>query len=188
VTDFVVRFLAILAVGAQALVLAFVALAVASTFAPGARRAFAAVRRALAGLELWAAWSVAAVATIGSLYFSEVADFVPCELCWFQRIAMYPLAIVLLLAARSRDRRGAYYGAALPVLGGIVSAYHIYVERHPEAEPESCRIGAPCSTRWIWEFGYVSIPVLALTAFAAIGVLLALAWWPQRRDASDTTS
>ena len=130
---------------------------------------------------MWGAWAFAAVASLGSLFFSEYADFVPCRLCWFQRIAMYPLAVILLIAAVRRDRRGAaLYGLPLAVAGAGVSIYHKYIEIHPEAESAGCKIGAPCSVKWIEEFGYVTIPVLALTAFAAIGAFLALAL--ARRD------
>ncbi len=95
---------------------------------------------------------------------------------------MYPLVVVLLAGALRRDARGAFlYAIALPVLGAAVSGYHLYIEAHPEAESVGCKIGAPCSTKWIEEFGYVTIPMLAITAFAAIFALLCLAW--SRRDA-----
>ena len=147
-----------------------------------ARRGRDAVRRFLDGGELALAWVLALVATLGSLYFSEVADFIPCRLCWFQRIAMYPLALILFLAVIARDRRGAYYAVALPVVGAVISLWHLYIEANPEQESPACRIGAPCSTKWIDEFGYVTIPMLALTAFAAIATLLVLALRPPRSD------
>jgi disulfide bond formation protein DsbB len=116
------------------------------------------------------------VATLGSLYFSEIADFIPCRLCWFQRIAMYPLAVILLIGALRKDVRGAaLYALPFPIAGALVSAYHIYIENHPEAESAGCSIGAPCSTKWIDQFGYVTIPTLAISAFAAIIALLVFA-------------
>jgi disulfide bond formation protein DsbB len=175
-TDAVAIALAALAVVVQAALAALVALAVAALVSAGARRWLAELRATVAGAELWAAWSVALVATLGSLFFSEVSDFTPCRLCWFQRIAMYPLAVLLLIAAVRRDfRGGALYALAFPIAGGLVSVWHIYIEINPDAEPSSCRVAAPCSLEWIEEIGYVTIPVLALTAFAAILALLLMA-------------
>ena len=138
---------------------------------------------ALRQQALWAAWLVAAVATGGSLYFSEIAGFIPCQLCWYQRIAMYPLAITLLVGAILRDRRAALYSLVFPIAGALVAIRHIYIEINPEAESASCQIGAPCSTKWIEEFGYITIPVLALTGFVLIGLLLVAALLAGRRSA-----
>lgn len=173
VTDAVAIALAALAVVVQAVLAALLALALASIVSERARGWLRELRATVAGTELWAAWAVAAVATAGSLFFSEYSDFVPCRLCWFQRIAMYPLAAVLLMAAIRRDTcGGALYALPFPVLGGLVSIYHIYIEVNPEAESASCKVASPCSLRWIEELGYVTLPVLALTAFAAILALL----------------
>jgi disulfide bond formation protein DsbB len=180
VTEFVSTMLALLAAALQVVLLAFAAtVALAPVLAP-ARRARDGVRRLVAGTELALAWVVAIVATLGSLYFSEVAGFIPCQLCWFQRIGMYPLAIVLLLGAVVRDARAAFYALALPVVGALVSIYHLYIEAYPERESPGCSVSAPCSTKWIDEFGYVTMPVLALTAFATVATLLVLALRPVR--------
>jgi disulfide bond formation protein DsbB len=129
------------------------------------------------GYELWLAFLVAVIATGGSLFFSEIAHFPPCKLCWFQRVFMYPLAISALLAAVDDDRRAARYLLPLPVIGLGVSLYHVLVERGVVAETGSCEISAPggCAVRWVDEFGYVTIPTLAGTAFALLVVLLTLA-------------
>ncbi len=178
VTDAIATALAALAVFGQVILglLALIALA-SLVFAP-ARRLLREIRDTLLGGEVWIAWGIALVATLGSLYFSEIADFVPCRLCWFQRIAMYPLAVLLLVAAVRRDARGAVlYGIAFPLAGAAVAIYHVYIENNPDKESAGCRMGgAPCSTKWIEELGYVTIPTLALTAFALIAVLLAMAW------------
>jgi disulfide bond formation protein DsbB len=132
---------------------------------------------ALRGKELWLAWIVAMVATLGSLYFSEILDFVPCRMCWFQRIGMYPLTVVLLVGALRRDVRSAVqYAFVFPIAGSIASIYHIYIENNPGAESASCKVGVPCSVKWIDQFGYITIPTLCLTAFALIGALLWFAW------------
>jgi len=143
--------------------------------AAGARGPLRALRSALWGYELWAAFVVAAIATGGSLFLSEIAHFVPCELCWFQRIAMYPLSIVTLLAALTGDHRVARYLLPLPLVGAGVSVYHILVENHVIATPQGCQIGIGCAVKWINEFGYMTIPTLALTAFVLLIGFLALA-------------
>ena len=98
--------------------------------AAGFRTPLQTMRDALWGYELWAAFVVSAIATGGSLFFSQVAGFVPCELCWFQRICMYPLSIITLLAAIAGDHRVARYLLPLPVVGAGVSIYHLLVENH----------------------------------------------------------
>jgi disulfide bond formation protein DsbB len=134
----------------------------------GLRRLLGAVRRAIWGYELWLAFLVAATATGGSLFFSEVAHFVPCELCWFQRICMYPLSVTTLLLALANDHRAARYLLPLPLAGAGISVYHLLVEHGVVEQTQACVVSAPggCATKWINEFGYVTIPTLALTGFA----------------------
>jgi disulfide bond formation protein DsbB len=134
----------------------------------------------LEGYELWLAFLVSAVATGGSLFFSEIAHFVPCELCWFQRICMYPLSIATLLAALANDRRAARYLLPLPLVGAGVSVYHLLVENGVVKETQACLISAPggCGVKWIDEFGYMTIPTLALTGFALCFAFLLLAALP----------
>jgi disulfide bond formation protein DsbB len=139
----------------------------------GARGPLAAIRSAIWGYELWLAFVVTAVATGGSLFFSEIAGYIPCELCWFQRICMYPLSIATLLAALVNDHRAARYLLPLPLVGAGVSVYHLLVENGVVEQAQACLVSAPggCATKWINEFGYMTIPTLALTGF-----LLALAF------------
>ena len=140
---------------------------------PGPWRA---LRETLQGSELWLVFGIALVATGGSLFFSEVEHFFPCKLCWFQRIAMYPL-VLLALPALARDIRAGRYFLPLPIVGFAVSLWHILVERGVVEETQSCEISAPggCSVRWLEELGYITIPTLAATAFALCIVLLGLA-------------
>jgi len=181
--DFVERFYAILAVVAIAAMVIVILLRILAIQSDPALDAYAAIGRAIQARGIVAAWIVALLATVGSLYFSEVARFTPCTLCWYQRIAMYPLVVILFGAALRRDVRGAvFYGAPLAVIGAGVAIYHLYIEYHPEAETPGCKIGAPCTTRWIDEYGYITIPALALTAFVAILCLLWLGW--RRHDAA----
>jgi disulfide bond formation protein DsbB len=121
---------------------------------------------------LWIAFLVAGIATAGSLYFSEVANYVPCRLCWFQRIAMYPLAVILLVAAIRRDRGVSWYVIPLAALGACVSIYHYLVEWHPQLEGSACDPNNPCSLVWFREFGFVTLPLMALCGFVAIIVLV----------------
>ena len=135
------------------------------------------VRRSLEGYELWVVFLVSSIATAGSLFFSEIAGFIPCELCWYQRICMYPLTIITLLAAIANDRRVARYLLPLPLVGAGVSIYHLLVENGVVEQAKACLLSAPggCATKWINEFGYVTIPTLALTGFVLLIELLTLA-------------
>jgi disulfide bond formation protein DsbB len=175
VRDTVIALLASLGIVAQIAIAVLVLGILAWLVVPATRGALAGPRQAVQEGGVWLAWGVALVATLGSLWFSEFADFVPCRLCWFQRIFMYPLAIVLLVGALFRDRRVVWYALPLTVIGALFSAYHVYVEINPEVESAACRAGGvPCSLKWIDEFGYITIPVLAGTAFVLIGLLLAV--------------
>jgi len=181
VTENVNVFLAALGVAGQVLAALLLLVAVAALL--GLRRPGRRVRSLLRGRELWLAFVVAAVATGGSLFFSEVANFVPCELCWYQRICMYPLTVTLL-AALARDCRAARYLLPLPIAGAGVAVYHLLVENHVIEQTQGCQISAPggCATRWIEEFGYVTIPTLSLTAFVLAFAFLLLAASAHRAD------
>lgn len=115
--------------------------------------------------------SVAIVATLGSLYMSEVAGFIPCLLCWIQRGFMYPLALVLLL--RSRLRIPSLWLMTWALAGALVSAYH-YAEEHIPALARSsfCSPAIPCSFTWFERFGFVTLPFMAFCGFIAIAVLM----------------
>ena len=136
----------------------------------------------LGDVALWLAWIVALVTTLGSLYYSEVAHFVPCPLCWYQRIAMYPLSVLLLVAALRRDRSVWWYVVPQAGIGLCISIYHSQLQAFPEQESSFCSATVPCTTRTVWEFGFVSLPFMALTAFAFIltMVLVARATDPNR--------
>ncbi len=115
---------------------------------------------------------VAAVATAGSLYFSEVADFVPCRLCWFQRICMYPLVAILGVAAWRGDRGARWYCLPLLVAGGAVSAYHYVIEWKPSWGESACGVGPSCTDVWFRELGFVTLAFMALAGFVTIATLL----------------
>lgn len=143
------------------------AVVVASAVSPASRRALADV---LAGTATWLAAAIALGATLGSLWFSEAAGFPPCDLCWYQRYAMYPLPIVLGLAAvldRAVLRLG---GVALAGAGLAVSAYHNVVETFGVGGG-SCDPTNPCTIRWVEGLGFFTIPRMAAACFLMIIVL-----------------
>jgi disulfide bond formation protein DsbB len=180
-TDAVAHVFAVLAIIGQVLVGLVILLALADLASVAAGKpanGLRSLRRGLDGTELWLAFIVAAAALAGSLFFSEYAHFVPCRLCWFQRICMYPLAPTLLWMALAKDRRAARYLLPLPIVGAGISVYHLLVENHWVKEAQGCLISAPggCAVKWINVFGYLTIPTLALTAFLMLTVLLLMAW------------
>ena len=118
------------------------------------------------------AFAVALMATLGSLYFSEIAHFEPCRFCWYQRIAMYPLVVILGIAAWRKDIGARIYVLPLAVIGAILATYHYLLQWFPNIEVTACSTTAPCTGVWFREFGYISIPFLALSAFLLIIALL----------------
>jgi disulfide bond formation protein DsbB len=132
------------------------------------------LRAAVAGQGLPVAWLVALVATLGSLYLSEGADFTPCRLCWYQRIAMYPLVVVLGLGWLRRDAGARLTAAVLAGLGLAVNLWHLAVELWPSIEGSGCDPTNPCSLRWVEVWGFWTIPRMATVAFGLVLLALAL--------------
>lgn len=131
------------------------------------------MRGFFSGFGLYAAWLVAVTATAGSLYFSEVRLFAPCSLCWYQRILMYPLVILLGIASYRQDRGVVHYALPLSVLGGGVSLFHYLEQKVPGfSAPSLCRMGVPCTQEYINWLGFITIPFLALVAFTLITLVL----------------
>ena len=116
---------------------------------------------------LYFALLVAWVATLGSLYFSEVRHFVPCEWCWRQRILMYPLILIFSVGLLRKDEHLPYYTATISALGLSASTYH-YLLQKTSWFTEACTAGVPCSSAYINWFGFITIPFLALIAFMLI--------------------
>lgn len=171
---------ALLTVVANLVVVAFVVIALA------ARRGGAAARRRdhlwdrLAEIALPLAAIVGLVCTLGSLYFSEIAHYIPCRLCWYQRIAMYPMPLLLAIAARHRDRGFRRYAIPLALVGAAISVYHYQLEWFPTQSSPACTADAPCTVRWVFELGYISLPFMALSGFLLIATLAWIAG--QRQD------
>jgi disulfide bond formation protein DsbB len=168
-------FFAMLTVVAQLVTVVVAILWLTARRFPTASRGLVAVRAAIGPSALWLATGVALVCTLGSLYLSEIAGFVPCTLCWYQRIGMYPLVVLLAVAALRRTPQVAR--ATLPLIGiaSAISVYHYALERFPSLESAAtCDPSAPCSVVWIWRFHYISIPLMALSGFALIATLVVL--------------
>lgn len=144
-----------LATGAGALVI--LGAVVLQRSVPAARSLVESVR----DLGPWLIFAVSGGAMAGSLWFSEVADFAPCKLCWYQRIALFSIAIVSLVAAIRRDRRIAPYTLVLASLGVLVSTYHYLLEWFPQLETNVCSVDVPCTSVWFRGFGFVSLALMA---------------------------
>ena len=147
------------------------ALALAGRWPPAAT-ALATVRE----VGLWFGFLIAAGATLGSLWFSEVAGFVPCRLCWYQRIAMYPLTPILLVAAVRSDRRVGWYVVPIAAIGAGLAGWHYLIEWRPSLEGGVCSASGPsCADIWFREFGFITLPFMALVGFLSIIVFTLLA-------------
>jgi disulfide bond formation protein DsbB len=119
------------------------------------------------------AWIIVLVATVGSLFFSEVMNLPPCVLCWYQRIAMYPLVLIIAIGIISHDGRMKIYALPLCLIGLAISIYHnlLYYGLIPESITP-CREGVSCTSRQIEWLGFITIPLMALTAFILIALCL----------------
>lgn len=118
------------------------------------------------------AFIVALIATCGSLFYSNFAGFTPCNLCWFQRIFMYPEVVLLGLALLKHEDGIVDSIMALAVIGWVISVYNNYIY-YKHISSVFCTALEPCTTSRVIEFGYITIPMMALTAFSAIIMLLA---------------
>ncbi|AXH12754.1 disulfide bond formation protein B [Halarcobacter bivalviorum] len=116
---------------------------------------------------------IASLATLGSLFFSEVMEFIPCSMCWYQRIFMYPLVLIFLLNLLYPDDKLFKYSAPLVVVGLLFAIYHNLLMWG--IIPESavpCKQGVPCSTEYFEYLGFINIPFLSLAAYVLIAILL----------------
>ncbi len=115
------------------------------------------------------AWIIALVGMVGSLFFSEVMQLPPCVLCWYQRIAMYPLVLIIGIGVIMRDSRMKFYAIPLAACGLVISIYHnlLYYGLIPESITP-CVEGISCTSKQIEWLGFITIPLLALTGFASI--------------------
>lgn len=163
-------FTGLLTVGAGLLTGALVLLWLVSLRSATARQRLEELGPSLLGL----AAVVAVVTVLGSLWFSESAGFTPCKLCWFQRIAAFPMAVILPIAAYRRDVAIRIYVLPVLGLGMLVSTYHYLGEWNPGLLGDSCAADVPCSVPYFRQFGFLSLAAMAWVSFATQGVCLAL--------------
>lgn len=120
---------------------------------------------------LFLAFAAGLIATLGSLYFSEIKGYEPCSLCWYQRILMYPFTIILAIAIIKKDYEIAIYTTVLSLIGACISTYHVLIQKVPFFTDKAASCGRiPCTGDYINWFGFITIPMLALIAFVIIFV------------------
>ena len=126
--------------------------------------------------SLYIALAAAWIAMLGSLYFSEILHYVPCTLCWYQRILMYPLSAIIAVGLLRRDDNLPYYVLPLSLLGQTISTYHYLIQKTDLfGVPTACQAGVPCTSIWINWYGFITIPFLAMVAFFVITIMSLLA-------------
>ncbi len=127
----------------------------------------------------------ALVAMITSLYFSEILHLPPCTLCWYQRIAMYPLVAIIAIGIFINDKKLAHYALPLSIAGLLIATYHnlLYYGVIPETF-QPCSLGVSCTTPQLNLFGFLTIPLMSLASFAAITAILGLDSHLQNRDSN----
>ena len=124
-------------------------------------------------LLCFCAWLIAFVSTLGSLFFSYVMEFAPCVLCWYQRICLFPLVLILARGLFPFDPKASKYALPLAGVGWCLAAYHslLYAEWIP-ADLQPCTQGVSCTEVHIKLFGFLSIPYLSLIAFTLLSTIL----------------
>ncbi len=122
---------------------------------------------------LFLTWVLVAASTLGSIFFSHIMDFAPCVLCWYQRIFLFPLVIILATALFPFDKRVIVYSLPLAIIGWFVAFYHnlLYSGIIPQ-DLQPCSKGISCTEKYIYLFGFLTIPMLSLIAFSMIILLL----------------
>jgi disulfide bond formation protein DsbB len=173
--DAVTTFLALLAVLGLVFLVVTWSIALFARLRGGLPDSLVPLREAFGELALPLGFAVALTTTLGSLYLSEVAKFPPCELCWFQRICMYPNVALFAVAWWRRDRNVRFYVLPLVVVGAVIATYHYLLERFPDTVSSSCSTDIPCETVWVWKFHFLSIPGMAWIGFLLLGTLAVLA-------------
>src|SRR3989344_5508160 len=111
------------------------------------------------------AWMTAVVATSGSLFASEIAHLPPCVLCWYQRIAMYPLVVILTVGILKKDKALPFYVLPLSLIGAGIAFYQYLLQLGVFPNTVPCALGVSCTTKYVEWFGFVTIPFLSLVAF-----------------------
>lgn len=136
---------------------------------------------------LYLAWLQSLAALLGSLYYSEIKHYNPCTLCWYQRILMYPLVVLIAVGIIRRDRYIYVYVLPLSILGTLLALYHTLLQKGflPE-RIAPCTLGASCTTKYVGYLGFITIPVMSLTAFAVITICMILLYKHNKKTLSET--
>ena len=129
-----------------------------------------------AWMLIFGAWVIASASTLGALFFSEIMELPPCVLCWYQRIFMFPLVLLLPVGLFPFDKKIVRYGLPLALGGWLISIFHVLLVAGliPESM-KPCTQGVPCTEVQIQWLGFVSIPLLSFIAFSVISALIIVA-------------
>ncbi len=141
---------------------------------PWVKKTREAVLKKVAPFARVLAFLIALTAMSGSLFYSEVAKFTPCLLCWWQRIFMYPQVLLIAVGIIKNDKDITDYSMAMSSVGGLIALYHYYIQLGGNKFIPCSTVGysVSCSQRFSLEFGYITIPMMALSAFIAIFLLM----------------
>lgn len=170
----VAKLLAVLTVGTDAGIVLFFLSAVVGLVVPKVKSLRSKIIGSIQPYARILAFIIALVSMSGSLFYSEVAKYTPCLLCWWQRIFMYPQTLLIAMGIIKNDKNAADYSIGLSAVGAIIATYHYYIQLGGTSFFSCAQVGysSECSERFSLEFGYVSIPMMALSAFVAIMILM----------------
>lgn len=119
-------------------------------------------------------WFISLCGTIFSLIFSELLKLLPCDLCWYQRMAMYPLVLILGIGMLRKDPQVSSYAFPFTFIGLLISVYQITIQTFPSSSMKTCSVGVSCTEDQLNLFGFITIPMLSFVGFLLITILLCL--------------
>lgn len=117
-------------------------------------------------------WLISLCGTVISLVFSELLKLPPCDLCWYQRIAMYPLVLILGIGMYRKDSHVNSYALPFSIIGLLISTYQIIIQAFPSSSMHICSVGVSCTEDGLNLFGFITIPMLSFLGFLLITILL----------------
>lgn len=176
------RFFALMTLAALAATLGIGVLGVGQRFSPTVARWNQELKGVFGDWSYWLVFLIALVSMLGSLYYSEVVEYAPCSLCWYQRIAMYPLVVIMGIAAWKRETTIRIYVLPLMVIGALLALYQYIIGYFPDAEVLGCSLDVSCTERYIWEFGFLDFPFMSLVGFS---LMIALMMWAAPRNGTE---